>query len=123
MFINLLVNAAQAMTDGDVDRNIIKICTYTDAEGRAVIEVHDNGPGISAEIRSRIFDPFFTTKPVGAGTGLGLSICHGIVTSLGGTILLTSELGVGSCFRVTLPASSAAASPPASASTLPSAIG
>ncbi len=108
VFINLLVNAAQAMPEGNVERNLIQIVTFTDAEGRAVVELHDNGPGISAELRGRILDPFFTTKPVGAGTGLGLSICHGIVTSLGGTILVTSEVGVGSCFRVTLPPTSGA---------------
>jgi PAS domain S-box-containing protein len=114
VFINLLVNAAQAMSQGAIADNVIRIVTRTDAEGRAVIEVHDNGPGISAEVCRRIFDPFFTTKPVGAGTGLGLSICHGIVTSLGGTIVVTSEVGVGSCFRVTLPASSTAGPTPRS---------
>jgi CheY-like chemotaxis protein len=118
VFINLLVNAAQAMSQGAIADNVIRIVTRTDAEGRAVIEVHDNGPGISAEVCRRIFDPFFTTKPVGAGTGLGLSICHGIVTSLGGTIVVTSEVGVGSCFRVTLPASSTAGSTPRSPSAI-----
>jgi signal transduction histidine kinase len=112
VLINLLVNAAQAMPGDDVARNLIRVVTRTDLKGRAVVEVHDNGPGISAEIRRRIFDPFFTTKPVGAGTGLGLSICHGIITSLGGTVLVTSELGAGTCFRVTLPASGAPTSPP-----------
>jgi len=69
-----------------------------------VVEISDTGRGIPEELRARIFDPFFTTKPVGEGTGLGLSICLGIVRSLGGEILLESEVGRGSTFRVALPA-------------------
>jgi CheY-like chemotaxis protein len=77
-----------------------------------VVEIHDNGVGIPAHVRGRIFEPFFTTKPIGVGTGLGLAICHGIVTSLGGTLSVESEPGHGSVFRVDLPAakSTAAAS-------------
>jgi CheY-like chemotaxis protein len=66
--------------------------------------VRDNGVGIPPQVRGRIFEPFFTTKPVGIGTGLGLTICHGIVTSLGGTLTFDSEVGKGSTFRVELPA-------------------
>ncbi len=102
VFINLLVNAAQSIAEGDTDRNEIRIVTSTDPEGRAVIEVRDTGAGIPAAMRARIFDPFFTTKPVGVGTGLGLSICHTIVTSWGGTISVESEPGRGSTFRVVL---------------------
>jgi CheY-like chemotaxis protein len=76
----------------------------TDADGDAVIEVHDTGEGIRPEVRARIFDPFFTTKPVGVGTGLGLSISHGIIAALGGEITVESEVGKGSVFRVALPA-------------------
>jgi CheY-like chemotaxis protein len=68
------------------------------------VEVRDNGVGIPPQVRGRIFEPFFTTKPVGIGTGLGLTICHGIVTSLGGTLSFESEVGKGSTFRVELPA-------------------
>jgi CheY-like chemotaxis protein len=64
--------------------------------------VADNGAGIAKEHIDRIFDPFFTTKPIGVGTGLGLSICQRIVTQLGGTIEVHSELGRGSLFRVRL---------------------
>jgi CheY-like chemotaxis protein/two-component sensor histidine kinase len=103
VFINLLVNAAQALPEGHSDANEIHIVTSTDAAGRAVIEVSDTGAGIPAHLIGRIFDPFFTTKPVGIGTGLGLSICHNIVASLGGEISVTSEEGVGTTFRIVLP--------------------
>jgi two-component system cell cycle sensor histidine kinase/response regulator CckA len=104
VFINLLVNAAQALPDGHADQHTIRVVTKTDSLGRAVVEVHDTGPGIPPEILGRIFDPFFTTKPVGVGIGLGLSICHGIVTSLGGEITAESRVGEGSTIRVSLPA-------------------
>jgi PAS domain S-box-containing protein len=104
VFLNLLLNAAQAIPDGAAAENEIRIRTRTDGLGRAVVEVSDTGRGIPEELRARVFDPFFTTKPVGEGTGLGLSICLGIVRSLGGEILLESEVGKGSSFRVALPA-------------------
>ena len=102
VFINLIVNAAQAIPEGDSDGNEIRIVTSTDALGRAVIEVLDTGPGIPAPLLGRIFDPFFTTKPIGVGTGLGLSICHSIVTSMGGEITASNREGRGACLRVEL---------------------
>ncbi|CAN5925212.1 hypothetical protein BH11MYX4_BH11MYX4_34540 [soil metagenome] len=104
VFINLLVNAVQALPEGRSETNEIRLRTATDAAGRAVIEVTDTGAGIRPEVMTRIFDPFFTTKPVGIGTGLGLSICHTIVTGLGGEISATSEPGRGTTFCVVLPA-------------------
>ena len=104
VFINLLINAAQALPEGDTTANEVHIATSTDANGRAVIEVSDNGAGIPAKAIARIFDPFFTTKPVGIGTGLGLSICHNIVTGLGGEISVQSAEGRGTVFRIALPA-------------------
>lgn len=106
VFINLLVNAAQALPQKDLESNEIHVTTSTDASGRAVVEVRDTGPGIAPEILGRIFDPFFTTKPVGVGTGLGLAICHNIVTRIGGEISVRSDVGRGTTFRVVLPASS-----------------
>jgi PAS domain S-box-containing protein len=103
VFINLLVNAAQAVPEGHTDRNEIEITTSTDSGGYAVVTIRDTGTGIEPAIMGRIFDPFFTTKPVGSGTGLGLSICHGIVTGLGGEIEVETELGSGTTFRVLLP--------------------
>jgi PAS domain S-box-containing protein len=103
VFVNLLLNAAQAIPEGQAEENEIRIVTRTDAQGWVVVEVRDTGSGIPPENLGRIFDPFFTTKPVGMGTGLGLSICHGIVTSFGGKISVESQLGQGSLFRVVLP--------------------
>ena len=99
VFLNLLVNAAQAIAEGSADQNEIRVVTRTDAQGRAVIEVHDTGSGIPEDIRTRIFAPFFTTKGPGLGTGLGLSICHGIIVSHGGDIEIDSVVGKGSVFR------------------------
>jgi CheY-like chemotaxis protein/anti-sigma regulatory factor (Ser/Thr protein kinase) len=103
VFLNLLLNAAQAIPDGDAAGNEIRIrCFLRDRS--VVVEVSDTGRGIPPELESRIFDPFFTTRPVGEGTGLGLSICHGIVRGLGGEITVRSDVGRGSTFSVTLPA-------------------
>jgi PAS domain S-box-containing protein len=110
-FLNLVVNAAQSIPEGQVDANAIRVVARP-VDGRVAVEVSDTGVGIPAEHLDRIFDPFFTTKPVGVGTGLGLSICHGIVASLAGEIRVQSTPGRGSTFTVLLPAG--AAPPPAS---------
>src|SRR5262249_29967534 len=99
------VNAAQAIPEGDVRAHEVRVATFTDADGNAVIDVSDTGVGIAPEILPRIFDPFFTARADGHGTGLGLSISHGTVASLGGSIVPTSTPGRGTRFRVTLPAS------------------
>jgi PAS domain S-box-containing protein len=112
VFLNLLVNAAQAIPEGAADRHEIRVSCFTDGDSRAVVEVHDTGHGIPAEIIDHIFDPFFTTKEVGAGTGLGLSICHSLVTALGGKIVIESTVGAGSTFRVVLPAAQRPAADP-----------
>ena len=99
--MNLLVNAAHAIT---AERGTITIRTGCDACGtRAWIEVQDTGGGIAKESLGRIFDPFFTTKPVGKGTGLGLSLSYGIVKKHHGQLDVSSELGQGTTFRVTVP--------------------
>ncbi|MBV9950041.1 MAG: response regulator, partial [Myxococcales bacterium] len=104
VFLNLLLNAVQALPEGRFEANEIRVVVRSLSGERVVVEVHDNGIGIAPQVRGRIFEPFFTTKPVGIGTGLGLAICHGIVTSLGGVLSVDSEVGKGSVFRVTLPA-------------------
>src|SRR4051794_17527149 len=84
VFLNLLVNAQQALLQEPPPR---RITLSTSGEGTSVeIAVADNGPGIPAAIHARIFEPFFTTKPQGTGTGVGLSICHAIIVAHGGTI-------------------------------------
>jgi signal transduction histidine kinase len=113
VFLNLLLNALQALPEGRAEQNEIRVVVRAAAD-RVVVEVRDNGAGIPASVQGRIFDPFFTTKPVGAGTGLGLSICHGIVTSFGGTLSVESEPGHGTVFRVELPATTSTVDAPAS---------
>jgi C4-dicarboxylate-specific signal transduction histidine kinase len=104
VLINLLVNAAQAMARPDPTSNHIHVRLFTDAEGRAVLAVEDNGAGIPPEVLGRIFDPFFTTKPQGEGTGLGLSISRTIVEDMRGTLTVESRVGVGTIVSVVLPA-------------------
>jgi signal transduction histidine kinase len=108
IFLNLIVNAAQAIPEADVKSHEIRITTTHEGEWVRVA-VKDSGIGIPPENRARLFDPFFTTKPIGVGTGLGLSICHGIVLTMGGRIEVESEVGQGSTFRVFLPVRAAGA--------------
>jgi len=102
VFLNVLINAAQAMPDRPSSQNLIRISAAT-AEGRVSIEVRDNGSGMTPEVRRRIFDPFFTTKPVGVGTGLGLSIVHSILKAMRGEVGVESVPGAGTVFHISLP--------------------
>ena len=106
VFLNLVVNAVQAIPEGAPGGQQIVLRTYQDRDG-VVAEVEDSGSGIPPDIQDRIFDPFFTTKPVGVGTGLGLAICRRIVVGFGGEIRLESEPGRGTRVRVRLPADDA----------------
>lgn len=104
VFLNLLVNALQALPQGSATTNEIRVVTLTHkVSGSALVEIRDNGPGIPPEILNRVFEPFFTTKPVGVGTGLGLSVCAMVVDRLGGTISVESQEGQGTTFTVRLP--------------------
>lgn len=101
VFMNLLVNAKQAITCG----GWIRIETAFDMKsGQVRIIISDSGVGIPEDIADKVFDPFFTTKPVGEGTGLGLSVSYGIIHDHGGTIEVKSEVGKGSVFTVQIPA-------------------
>ncbi|TAK05946.1 MAG: histidine kinase, partial [Candidatus Manganitrophaceae bacterium] len=108
VFMNLLVNAAQAMSG----RGKIWIRSYV-AGDQVAVEIEDTGCGIAAEHLKKIFDPFFTTKPVGKGTGLGLSVSYGIIQKHQGKIEVESTVGKGTTFRVLLPISATDADEPA----------
>jgi PAS domain S-box-containing protein len=112
--LNLVMNAAQALPEGQPEENEIRVQTRLDPNGRVVVTVSDTGQGISPESMKRLFVPFFTTKAVGLGTGLGLSICQRLVTACGGDISAESRPGAGASFHVTLlPARPVTAAPPA----------
>lgn len=114
----LLLNAADALAaaerDGredDADEAVHRGITVRTRRGSlegggdaAVLEIADDGVGMSRDVLARIFDPFFTTKAPGEGTGLGLAICYGLVRDLGGEIEVDSTLGQGTTFRVVIPA-------------------
>ena len=102
VFLNLLINAAHAIPEGDYEGNSIRVRTWQ--EGNEVFaEISDTGRGISPEHLPHLFEPFFTTKDVGVGTGLGLPISKNIVESYGGRIEVTSMVGKGTSFVVRLP--------------------
>jgi signal transduction histidine kinase len=114
VFLNVLINSAQAITAGRAEHNEIRVVTRVDERGHVLVEVRDTGSGIPEGLRSEIFDPFFTTKPIGTGTGLGLAICRQIVTGFGGRIEVESEVDEGTTMRIVLPPSTG--DPPAAAS-------
>jgi signal transduction histidine kinase len=98
LFLNLVLNAIQAMPDSGV----LTLRTWAQT-GKVIAEIGDTGSGIPPGLVDRIFDPFFTTREVGKGTGLGLSVSYNIVAAHGGTIEVESKVGEGSTFRVVLP--------------------
>jgi PAS domain S-box-containing protein len=112
VLMNLAANARDAMPEGGKLNIGVANCEMKQGGGEpadvapghyVVLTVSDTGAGMSPEIQSRVFDPFFTTKDIGKGTGLGLSAVYGIVKESGGSILLTSERGEGTTFRIYLP--------------------
>jgi signal transduction histidine kinase len=99
LFLNLFLNAVDAMPDGGE----LRISLAPTAEGGAAVRVADSGVGIAESDLPRIFDPFFTSKPAGEGSGLGLMVAQGIVEDHGGTIAVESELRRGTEFRIEFP--------------------
>ena len=103
-FLNLLLNAAQAVQDGPGE-GVVTLRAGLDVSGRVVVEVEDTGAGFSREELARIFDPLFISKPVLVGGGFGLWVSHTIVITLGGELTARSRVGEGTVFRVVLPVS------------------
>ncbi|MGZ3478171.1 MAG: two-component system sensor histidine kinase NtrB, partial [Polyangiales bacterium] len=104
VLLNLIVNALEAMRDRPREENELVVRIAPAGDERLLLEVSDNGPGISPSDLSRVFEPFFTTKPAGQGTGLGLAIVQRLVVEIGGEINVSSTPGRGTTFRVLLPA-------------------
>jgi len=102
VLLNLIVNAAQSIPEGNTNGNTITVATRR-LDDMVAIEVTDTGGGIAPEVLPRIFDVFFTTKAAGVGTGLGLAISQRIVTAMNGRIEADSRVGAGSTIRVVLP--------------------
>lgn len=109
VLVNLFVNSAQAFDEPVFEvlnrRGWLRVNTRCD-NNNIIIEVQDNGPGMSDKVKRDIFNPFFTTKPVGKGTGLGLSIAYGILEQHGGHIAVESQLGMGTTFTLSIPVKS-----------------
>ena len=103
VIVNLVLNAVQSIPTKRGEAGTIAVTLSTGAQGWVVVEVVDDGVGISDEAKARVFDPFYTSDASGQALGLGLSVTHGIVESLGGRIELHSEPGRGTCVRVSFP--------------------
>ena len=103
VFMNILLNALDALESHQVEAPQIVIRTEALTDHQVRVTISDNGPGIPPDVLHRVFDPFFTTKPVGLGTGLGLGICYQIMEKHQGTIQAFSSAGQGAKFVITLP--------------------
>jgi two-component system NtrC family sensor kinase len=112
VFINLLENAVQAVTERGGPSQRIRVSTRDD-KGGVIVEISDSGPGLPDDVVDKIFDPFFTTRPPSEGTGLGLAVSHSIITALGGTIDIRNADTGGAVVTVRLPAARVAVVPPA----------
>jgi signal transduction histidine kinase/CheY-like chemotaxis protein len=104
LFLNLLMNALQAVDETKGDVREIRVSTALGQGGEVIIEVRDSGPGIAPALLPRVFDPFFSLRPAGTSAGFGLATCESITLAHGGTIEVESEIGRGTVFRVSLPA-------------------
>jgi signal transduction histidine kinase/ActR/RegA family two-component response regulator len=103
--LNVLINAARAIPEGEAHLNEIRVTTRAGEHGFAIIEISDTGKGIQSDDLPRIFDPFFTTEPAGCALGLGLAVTRDVVMANGGDIAVDSVLGKGTTIRIALPPS------------------
>lgn len=101
VFLNLLLNAVQAMGGEQASSNVLRVSTRVGPGGEAVVEVQDSGSGMPPEVLAHVFEPFFSTRP--SSVGLGLAVSHAIVTSLGGTLRVESRVGAGTTVTATFP--------------------
>jgi PAS domain S-box-containing protein len=101
-FLNVLLNAAEAMPGNPAEHQLISIMTRDNLDGTVAVEITDNGAGIPPDVLPHVFEPFFTTRSRAVSSGLGLSIAHGIITGFGGTIDIQSAPGVGTTVRMCL---------------------
>ncbi|MFQ5657254.1 MAG: nitrogen regulation protein NR(II), partial [Candidatus Methylomirabilales bacterium] len=107
VFLNLIVNALDAMPDGGeltVETDPVEPYVAQKNSRWVRVQIADTGYGVATDDQKRIFEPFFTTKDLGSGTGLGLAVCQKIIKAHGGTIELESQVGRGTTFTILLPA-------------------
>lgn len=102
VIMNLMNNGRDALKDKESDK-IITLRSKNDPRGGVLLEIADNGSGISPQVMKRLFEPFVTSKPAGKGTGLGLSVCHGIIRNHNGTITVTTAQGKGTTWHIFFP--------------------
>lgn len=107
VFLNIIVNACQAIIKRNKDskyetKGLVNI-NLSKNQKEIIIEFHDNGCGMTEEVKSKIFEPFFTTKPIGEGTGMGMAISYGIIERHNGKIEIKSQVGKGSTITILLP--------------------
>jgi signal transduction histidine kinase len=100
VFLNIMMNAVQALKERV---NALLTIESKVVEQSVVVTIADNGCGMDESVLSRLFEPFYTTKPVGEGTGLGLSIAHKIIEEHAGSLSVESQIGSGTCFKITIP--------------------
>ena len=103
VIINVLINAQQALSACEGDREVLIHVSFISSSNRVVVAIADNGPGIPEEIRHKVFQPFFTTKPEGRGTGLGLSFCRSVIEGHGGSIEIEDVEPHGTTVHIELP--------------------
>lgn len=102
VLMNILINGCDAILESEKSKGTITIKARQLGES-AIITIQDDGSGMTEQVQQKVFEPFFTTKPVGKGTGLGMSISYGIISDHQGDILVTSEVGKGTCFTISIP--------------------